>query len=171
MTDRLKHFASYLLALILALALLPLLIVFLIPMTILGRVEKRRFLRSYRQFLCDHEGLELFCYTNRAHSEQIIERALIPQLPPELAVVKLIGKTPESDLPQAMVSHMLYELEHRGLPCVMRIHRGEVADLSLHRAIYNAINQHKTELLEGIVSDGLLSLRSTSVRQAVQEFT
>ena len=115
------------------------------------RATKKRK-EEYLEFLKCHDGVEIFCYTNRKNFYEIIEREIIPSLDSSIKIVKLIGKEPSTDLNEEMVSHMLFNIKNIGFPNAMKIVKGEVIDISMHKELYDGINngniQNITELVQ-----------------------
>lgn len=120
--------------------------------------DYRVFLENYQAFLQDNEGERFFCYTNRQQSETIIEQYILPTLDRSVHVIKLIGKTPKTDLHEDYIAHALYQIEHIGFPNVMVIQQGKMLDYSLYQPIYHAINTADFQALPNIVSMGFKRL-------------
>ena len=106
-----------------------------------------------------NEGLEFFCYTNRLKFCEAIEDKLVPSLDEHIHVIKLIGKEPETHFNRRFISHALYNLKEVGFPNVMKIVDGRFVDFSLHKPIYDAINNGNTNLLPSLVHEKLTKLR------------
>lgn len=121
--------------------------------------SRNLFLERYNQFLLENEGVEIFCYTNRAIFCDEIESLVIPHIDGRLQIIKMVGKEPQTSLDKEFISYMLHNIRNVGFPNIMRIHNGKVADVSLHKTIYDALNNGKSELLAGFIEDKLKELR------------
>jgi|GEM_PF-2394704 len=133
----------------------------LIIASIANTKRQQKFNEKYLQFLRQHEGVALFCYTNRLAFCGAIESVIIPQLDKHVQIVKLIGKDPQTDLDKEYIAHMLFNLKEVGFPNVMRIVNGRVIDRSLHRLIYNSINNNTANKLPLLVNNALNALGNT----------
>jgi len=120
---------------------------------------RHKFTAEYNLFLAEHEGLEIFCYTNRLKFCDAIEAQLVPTLDEHIHVIKLNGKVPQTRLNERVISHALCNLKGVGFPNVMRVVDGKFIDSSLHKPIYDAINNNNTNLLPSLVHDKLRRLR------------
>ncbi len=119
----------------------------------------QKFIEEYNEFLEGNEGLEIFCYTNRLKFCDAIEAQLIPTLNENIHVIKLIGKIPQTQLNESFISHALCNLKEVGFPNVMRVVDGKFIDLSLHKPIYDVINNNNINLLPSLVHEKLKRLR------------
>ncbi len=119
----------------------------------------QKFIEEYNVFLADNEGLEVFCYTNRLKFCDAIEDQLVPTLDEHIHVIKLIGKVPQTQLNERFISHALCNLKEVGFPNVMKVADGKFIDLSLHKPIYDAINNNNINLLPSLVHEKLKKLR------------
>jgi hypothetical protein len=98
----------------------------------------------YKEFLSPNEGKTLFVYTNRKDNETYINDNLISLLKPDIVLVKLKGKTPDSRYPVKYISHILYKIKEVGFPSVMKIYKGKIYDVSIHKDFYNAKDNNLT---------------------------
>lgn len=136
-------------------------IIFLIVIaTISDWRSRKKFSQEYLQFLNDNEGLEIFCYTNRLKFLSVIETTVIPQLDENIYIIKLKGKEPQTDLDPNFVSHILNNIKEVGFPNVMKIVNGSVIDFSLHKPIYDAINNGNYSQISILINEKLNKLRS-----------
>jgi hypothetical protein len=119
----------------------------------------QKFVEEYNEFLANNEGLEVFCYTNRLKFCDVIEAQLVPTLDKHIHVIKLIGKVPQTQLNERFISHALCKLKEVGFPNVMRVVDGRFVDLSLHKPVYDAINNKNNALLPSLVHEKLKKLR------------
>lgn len=115
---------------------------------------------AYQEFLAQHEGDYFFCYTDRQHSEKVIETYLLPALDHKAHIIKLHGRVPETTLDDRMISYALYRLDNIGFPNVMTVRDGKMIDHSIHHPIYAAINQKYYDQLPAIYEAGLNELKS-----------
>lgn len=99
---------------------------------------------AYRAYLQSIEGTKFFCYNNRRDSEEYIERSIIPNLPSDVKLIYLDGKTPLSDYEEKYISITLYRIKDReGFPYLLKVVDGEMLDCSVNNEFYNMLNQHK----------------------------
>ncbi len=124
-----------------------------------GAKKRRKFNEGYLEFLSKNDGLEIFCYTNRERFCGAIESELIPKLGDHIHVVKLIGKEPQTELDKSYISFALYNLQEIGFPNVMKIINGRIIDLSLHKSIYDSINNNRVDTLPSLVNRKFDELR------------
>ena len=141
------------------------LIAFVIYMTVVDGKKRRQFEKDYLAFVQDNEGLELFCYTNRAKFCSVIESKIIPQLADGVSIIKLSGKEPETELSKEYISYTLNNLKEIGFPNVMTFSGGSVYDISLHKRIYDSINNNRTDELPQIVKTAFVELRKKAESQ------
>ena len=134
-------------------------LVLVIFLTYSGAQANKKFKLEHSEFLSKHEGLEVFCYTNREKFQNIIEEELLPNLDESISIVKLIGKEPNTNLDKRFISYALYRLNNIGFPNVMKIVNGQFLDISLHNEIYNGINNKKQKELVSLVNEKLEILR------------
>lgn len=106
--------------------------------------DNRLFRKEYQEFLKSIEGKSFFCYNNNTRSQLFVEAIILPFLNPEVNVIFLNGRTPESDFSRRFISHMLYSIEDRtGFPYLMKVVNGEVLDQSANNELFNTFNQNK----------------------------
>ncbi|NQX37593.1 hypothetical protein SAMN05421820_103416 [Pedobacter steynii] len=106
--------------------------------------ENRLFRQEYQEFLLSIEGKSFFCYNNNTRSQLFIEAIVLPVLSPEVNVIFLNGKTPESDFSRRFISQMLYGINDRtGFPYLLKVVNGEVLDQSANNELFNTFNQNK----------------------------
>ncbi|MEM8529886.1 MAG: hypothetical protein AAGF95_03530 [Chloroflexota bacterium] len=137
---------------------------FVLPLILLlmlvSRIQAQQFGRRYAAFLAQHEGIEFFCYTNRANSQFFVEEQILPVLDPQVHIIQLQGRKANSAFDEAYVSHMLHNIDQVGFPVVMKIVNGRVLDRSLHDELYCIINQKRDPtLLVQAIEDRLTQLR------------
>jgi hypothetical protein len=123
---------------------------------------RRKFDSQYQEFLSENEGLEIFCYTNRLKFCSVIETELIPKLDENIHVIKLEGKEPKTSLDVRFISHALYNIKEVGFPNTMKIVNGTFIDYSLHKPVYDAINNNNLSILPTLVNEKLNKLRSVT---------
>lgn len=150
---------SWILAVLVIVILLPFLLLSA-PFYLASLKRKNADLQKmYTNFLVEHEGSEIFCYTNRRNSVKLIEELVLPMLPKGTQIVKLEGKEVNTSLNKSCVSYMLYQLSDIGFPNVIKISKGSIIDISLKKKVYSAINQNKEDLLLCIITSGLNGVR------------
>lgn len=142
---------------------LTLIITLVVIASVKGAQKRQRLNEEYQEFLKQHDGLEIFCYTNRLKSCGVIESELIPKLDKHVHIIKLIGKEPQTELDMKHISRALYSVKEIGFPSIMKIVNGRVIDLSLHKAIYDAINNQKVDVLPSLVNRKLEELRKMAL--------
>lgn len=130
--------------------MIPFLILLLIPIFVLlfikfafrGSRKKRE--EEYSEFLKDFEGRKFFCYTSRSNSKNKIETEILPFLNPEIIVVYMNGRNPESSFaPTIMIARMLYKLNVIEFPAIVKIEKNRVFKFSLKEKIYSLIHSNK----------------------------
>nr|CAP48542.1 putative integron gene cassette protein [uncultured bacterium] len=142
---------------------LPIIVVFLVIMGLVSLFikEDKRFTEEYGDFIKEHEGAEFFCYTNRKNSKHFVEKYILSALEPKINVIYLEGKKPQSQFNEQVISHMLYNINQIGFPNVMKIKEGQVVDLSLHKELYNTINQKRSpDIFLSILNEKLKNLKT-----------
>ena len=122
--------------------------------------DKKQQKERFEAFLLSNNGIELFCYTNRKRFCEVIEEEIIPSLDKSINIVKLNGKEPQTELDKEMISYALYRIKNIGFPNVMKIVNGKLIDLSMHKEVYDCINNGKSENLAGIVSSKFKEIRN-----------
>ena len=138
------------------------LVIFVSFITVASRVDvrsQRKFYDGYLKFLDQYNGHEFFCYTNRVKFCDVIESELIPRLDAHVHVIKMVNKEPHSELDKTYISYALYSLREIGFPNVMKIVNGRIIDLSLHKAIYDSINNKQVDTMLSLVNSKLVYLR------------
>lgn len=101
--------------------------------------------RAYRSYLNSITGTKFFCYNNRTNSQEFIERNILPNLPSDVQLIYLDGKTPLSDYDDEYISMMLYRIKDRGgFPYLLKVVDGELMDCSVNNEFYNVLNQNKS---------------------------
>ncbi|WP_444915801.1 hypothetical protein [Microbulbifer sp. TRSA007] len=153
---------SVFLVFLVLIALLPIVLLATPFFLISARRQEKALEEEYKKFLLAHEGSEIFCYTNRGNSVNLIGEFVLPQLPKGTHIVKLEGKKVCTNLNENYISFMLYQLNEVGFPNVIKISNGSIVDLSLKKKVYSAINQSKVETLSGIVISGLNHVRESA---------
>jgi hypothetical protein len=116
---------------------------------------------EYHSFLLENEGLELFCYTNRELFCDVIEQEIVPTLEDSVRIVKLKGKEPHSEFEVKFISRALNELKNVGFPNVMKIVNGKFVDISMHKQIYDGINNGKRSDLPELVRLNINRIRGS----------
>jgi len=146
---------SVILAVLPFILLSPIFLVYLAYREVFPSKESLKFEAEYLEWLRQHEGEVFFCYTNRKKPIGLIEKYVLPELDAAINVVMLEGKVPQTTLNQRFVSHSLNNVKNVGFPNVMQVIDGKMCDYSLHKPIYNAINQSKFSELPSIVNAGI----------------
>ncbi|WP_426360128.1 hypothetical protein ACPUVO_07870 [Pseudocolwellia sp. HL-MZ19] len=121
---------------------------------------RKKFNIQYQEYLQNNEGLEVFCYTNRLKFCSIIETHLIPKIDKSVRIIKLEGKEPQTDLNKEFISYALHNIKEVGFPNIMKIVNGSLIDFSLHKTIYDCINNDNVEVIPKLINDKLNKLRS-----------
>lgn len=117
------------------------------------RQDDHVFRKEYQEFLQSIEGKSLFCYNNNTRSQLFIETIVLPALSPEVNIIFLNGRTPESGFSRRFISHMLYDINDRtAFPYLLKVVNGEVLDRSVNNELFNTFNQNKApdQLLQKI---------------------
>ncbi|RQO70398.1 hypothetical protein DBR43_20485 [Pedobacter sp. KBW06] len=115
--------------------------------------DDRLFRNEYQEFLQSIEGKSLFCYNNNTRSQLFIETIVLPALSPEVSIIFLNGRIPESGFSRRFISHMLYDINDRtGFPYLLKVVNGEILDQSVNNGLFNTFNQNKApdQLLQKI---------------------
>jgi hypothetical protein len=129
-----------LVALVIIILLSPLLILF----SIKDYFEASAFNKKYMVFLQSIEGIEFFCYNNKANNDSYIKRNILPILSTDIKVIFLDGRVPKSDYETKFISHMLYQIKDRkGFPYLIKVSQGRLIDKSINNDFYNTKNQDK----------------------------
>lgn len=116
----------------------------LIPMMIYGSIQGYSFRKKFRAYLQSIEGQKFFVYNSRTNSHSYIKHTILPQLPKDIELVYLNGRTPESRFERKYISHALYSIKDRkGFPYLLKIENGKMIDKSINNAFYNTKNQNK----------------------------
>lgn len=112
------------------------------------RRRKRKQIEYEKEFLeklKKHNDVELFVYTSRKKSKQLIEDSIIPNLDKNINVIFLNGRSVHSEsLDNKFVSIVLYRIKNKGFPNIIRISEGRILDTSLKDSFYKMLNQGKS---------------------------
>jgi len=130
-----------------ALVILPLLLIVLLGLLILlpflpfiyyrDKKSNAAFQKDYKLYLDGIEGHRMFCYNSRANSKEFVEANILLMLPPEVNVIFLNGKTPESTYDAKYISAMLHTLKSKGgFPYLMKVSNGKLEHMSVNAQVY-----------------------------------
>lgn len=123
---------------------LPLIIAILLPIGVWGVSEEHTSKIKYKEYLRSISGTCFFCYNNRSDSQSYIEENILPRLAPEIKIIFLDGRTPESDFQSGYISKFLYDIkDKRGFPYLLIVKDGCIIDKSINNEFYNTMNQNK----------------------------
>lgn len=123
---------------------LPLIIAILLPIGVWGVSEEYTSKVKYKEYLRSISGTCFFCYNNRSDSRSYIEESILPRLAPEIKIIFLDGRTPESDFQSGNISKFLYDLkDKRGFPYLLKVKDDCIIDQSINNEFYNTMNQNK----------------------------
>lgn len=126
------------------LVIFPLLIL-VVPVIILFNLfGNKTHTKKYNAYLQSIDGTNFFCYNNRTNSKDFIEKHVLPILAPDIKVIYLNGRTPESDYDQTYISTALYRIrDKKGFPYLLKITDGQLIDKSINNDLYNTMNLNK----------------------------
>jgi len=99
---------------------------------------------DYRNYIEKLGDKNFFFYNNKRRPKSFIEANILPYLPEHVEIIYLNGKKPESEYPETVVSHMLYQSKaYDGFPHLVKLRNGVVTELSINNEVSNCIYQHK----------------------------
>lgn len=128
--------------LVLYLLLLPFLLL-AIPFQYWNRKQLEKQLAA---FLKEQEGKNFLCYNNKEKTKLYVEQQLLPELGKPIEVVYLEGKKVISNTNPALLSAMLYQLQHyAGFPHLLKIREGQLLEHSINNLLHNALNSTQTK--------------------------
>ena len=132
---------------ILALSLVILAIPFCIIILPISWIREKIYKKKYKEYLLTIEGKNFFCYNNRKKERKYIEEQIIPNLPEEVEIIFLNGKTIESDkYDSGHLSRAFYNFKnYTRFPQLLKIRNGEPVDISLNKEMFDCLNQGKSE--------------------------
>lgn len=115
-----------------------------LPFIIWSYFDNLAFNKKYKTYLQTINGTNFFCYTSRTSSKDFIEKNIIPTLMPDIKVIYLDGKTPNSDYDQGFMSKALYDVkDKKGFPYLLKITNGQLIDKSIKSDFYITMNQNR----------------------------
>ncbi|AOP35382.1 hypothetical protein A0128_16965 [Leptospira tipperaryensis] len=118
-------------------------LIFFVSKFALKNLRKKRE-AEYSEFLKEFEGKKFFRYTSRRNSKEKIESEILPFLSPEILVVYMNGREPESTVDKnRMIARMLYKLNVIGFPAIIKIEHSRALEHSLKQEIYSLINKNR----------------------------
>ena len=101
--------------------------------------------RQFNEYLKQLEGKNFFCFNNNSKSLDFIEDNILPNLPENVEVIFLNGRTPESAYERKFISHALYGLRnYHGFPHLLKIRNGVAMDESVNNELFNTIQQNNS---------------------------
>jgi len=123
--------------------------------TFINKIESKTLEEEYRQYLLEIDGHKLFCYNNRKHTKEFIEKQIMPILPKDVKLIFLDGRFPVSEYPHQFTSMLLYNIRNQvGFPYLLRIQEGNVLEKSINNELYNSLNQgHDTKPLYDAINN------------------
>ncbi len=109
----------------------------------------RDFDAGYRDFLALNEGRSFFVYTNKRKPLSFIVQRVLPELPPQIRIVYLEGRTIRTELGHNFISRMLYydTRARGGFPWLIKISAGKPIVKSINRQLYKAMKHDAPQLI------------------------
>ncbi|MGM9479103.1 hypothetical protein ACS5PU_21965 [Pedobacter sp. GSP4] len=121
-------------------------LLFFLPFVLIDNIncyfKQKKTDKLYIDYLRQIDGHKLFCYNNRRHVQEFIEKQVIPTLPKDVKLIFLDGKTPKSEYSDRLASTILYRIQNQvGFPYLLKIQDGIVHEKSINNELYNNLNQ------------------------------
>lgn len=105
------------------------------------RLAQKNFEKGYLAYANRLNNKNFFCYNAREHSKEFIENYVIPNLPENVEIIYLNGRSVVSNYSNEFMSQAFYRFKHYNkFPHLMKIRNGEIIDTSINNTFYNVLN-------------------------------
>ena len=76
-----------------------------------------------------------FCYSDRFHKQDIIEQHILSTLDPDINIIYIQGREPQSEFDSRCIAHLLDHLPEQGCPNLIRVSNGRIINRNLQKAM------------------------------------